>query len=299
MKNVLIIGCGLLGSSLVRVISKKKIAKKIFVYEKSKSNINKIKKLKLPATIVKSLDDSVINLDLIIFCTPTSEYKKLILKINSSISSKTVITDIGSSKIESSKIIKKFLKKGIHWTRSHPITGSEVSGPEHGKDNMFEDKWCVLIKDTKTNLKHLKFLKSFWKKVGSKTVIMNIEKHDKIFSITSHLPHLIAYNLVKSAQDFERMLKFNLIKYSAGGLRDFSRIAASNEIMWRDIFFDNKLNVSKAIDLFIKNLKEFKKDINSSNNKSILKKLIQTKKVRSKIIRLKQDIDKPNFGRDI
>ena len=128
---------------------------------------------------------------------------------------------------------------------------------------------------------------------------MNSEKHDKIFSITSHLPHLIAYNLVKSAQDFERMLKFNLIKYSAGGLRDFSRIAASNEIMWRDIFFDNKLNVSKAIDLFIKNLKEFKKDINSSNNKSILKKLIQTKKVRSKIIRLKQDIDKPNFGRDI
>ena len=299
MKNVFIIGCGLLGSSLVRRISKKKIAKKIFIYEKSKLNIAKIKKLKLPGTIVKSLKDGVVNSDLIIFCTPMSEYKKLILKINSFISPMTLITDIGSSKIGSSKVIKKFLKKGIHWTRSHPITGSEVSGPEHGKDNMFEDKWCVLIKDTKTNLKHLKFLKSFWKKVGSKTVIMNIEKHDKIFSITSHLPHLIAYNLVKSAQDFERMLKFNLIKYSAGGLRDFSRIAASNEIMWRDIFFDNKLNVSKAIDLFIKNLKEFKKDINSSNNKSILKKLIQTKKVRSKIIRLKQDIDKPNFGRDI
>jgi prephenate dehydrogenase/cyclohexadieny/prephenate dehydrogenase len=128
---------------------------------------------------------------------------------------------------------------------------------------------------------------------------MNSEKHDKIFSITSHLPHLIAYNLVKSAQDFEKLLKFNLIKYSAGGLRDFSRIAASNEIMWRDIFFDNKLNVSKAIDLFIKNLKAFKKDINSKNNKSILRKLVQTKKVRSKIIRLKQDVDKPNFGRDL
>ena len=125
-------------------------------------------------------------------------------------------------------LFKKFLKKGIHWTRSHPITGSEVSGPEHGKENMFENKWCVLIKDTKTNLKHLKFLIYFWKKVGSKTVIMSPEKHDKIFSITSHLPHLIAYNLVKSAQDFEKILKFNLIKYSAGGLRDFSRIAASN-----------------------------------------------------------------------
>jgi prephenate dehydrogenase/cyclohexadieny/prephenate dehydrogenase len=298
MRNVLIIGCGLLGSSLVRRISKKKIAKKIFVYEKSKSNIAKIKKLRLPGTIVKSLKDGVINSDLIIFCTPMSEYKRLILKINSFISPMTLITDIGSSKIESSKIIKKFLRKGIHWIQSHPITGSEVSGPEHGKDNMFEDKWCVLIKDKKTNLRHLKFLNSFWKKVGSKTVIMNSEKHDKIFSITSHLPHLIAYNLVKSAQDFEKILKFNLIKYSAGGLRDFSRIAASNEIMWRDIFFDNKVNITKAIDLFIKNLKSFKKDINKKNNKSILKKLTQTKKVRNKIIRLKQDIDKPDFGRD-
>jgi len=298
MKNVLIIGCGLLGSSLVRRISKKKIAKKIFIYEKSKSNISKIKKLKLPGIIVKSLKDGVVNSDLIIFCTPMSEYKKLILKINNSILPKTMITDVGSSKIDSSKIIKKFLKKGIHWTRSHPITGSEVSGPEHGKDNLFEDKWCVLVKDKKTNLKHLKLLNSFWKKIGSKTVIMNSEKHDKIFSITSHLPHLIAYNLVKSAQDFEKILKFNLIKYSAGGLRDFSRIAASNEIMWRDIFFDNRVNIKKAIDLFIKNLKSFKKDINKKNNKSILKKLVQTKKVRTKIIKLKQDVDKPDFGRD-
>ena len=298
MKNVLIIGCGLLGSSLLRRISKKNIAKKIFVYEKSKKNIAKIKRYKLPGIIVKKLSNAVIESDLIIFCTPMSEYKKLILKINTFISSKTLITDIGSSKIASSIIIKKFLKKGIYWTRSHPITGSEVSGPEHGKENMFENKWCVLIRDKKTNLRHLKFLNAFWKKVGSKTVIMNSKKHDKIFSITSHLPHLIAYNLVKSAQDFEKILKFNLIKYSAGGLRDFSRIAASNEIMWRDIFFDNKINITKAIDLFIKNLKSFKKDINKKNNKSILKKLIKTKKVRIKIIKLKQDIDKPDFGRD-
>ena len=297
MKNVLIIGCGLLGSSLVRRISKKKIAKKIFIYEKSKKNILKIKKLRLPGLILKSLKIGVVNSDLIIFCTPMSEYKNLILKMNRFITPQTLITDIGSSKSKSSVIIKKFLKKGIHWTRSHPITGSEVSGPEHGKDNMFEDKWCVLIKDKKTNLRHLKLLNSFWTKVGSKTVIMNSEKHDKIFSITSHLPHLIAYNLVKSAQDFEKMLKFDLVKYSAGGLRDFSRIAASNEIMWRDIFFDNKNNIKKAIDLFIKNLKSFKKDIDKKNNKSILNKLIQTKKVRSKIIKLKQDTNKPDFGR--
>ena len=297
MNNILIIGCGLLGSSLLRRIHKKKIVKKIFVYEKSKSNITKIKKLRLSVIIVKSLEEGVINSDLIIFCTPMSEYKNIILKINKNLNSKHIITDVGSSKSRSLEIIKKNLKKKIFWISSHPITGSEVSGPEYGKQDLFVNKWCVLIKEKKTNLKYLKYLNSFWKKMGSKVVVMNINKHDKIFSITSHLPHLIAYNLVKSAQDFEKKQKYNLIKYSAGGLRDFSRIAASNEIMWRDIFFDNKNNVSKAIDVFIKNLKAFKKDINSKNNKSILKKLTQTKKVRSKILKLKQDVNKPDFGR--
>ena len=298
MKNVLIIGCGLLGSSLIKRIKKKKLAKKIFIFEKSKKNITKIKRLKLPGILVNKPKEIVVKSDLIIFCTPMSEYKKMILKFNDNFHSKQIITDVGSSKLESSEIIKKNLKKTISWIQSHPIAGSEVSGPEHGKENLFENKWCVLIKNKKTNMKHFKFLNTFWKKMGSKTVTMNAERHDKIFSITSHLPHLIAYNLVKSAQDFEKNQKYDLIKYSAVGLRDFSRIAASNEIMWRDIFFDNRKNVSKAIDIFIKNLKSFKMDINLKNNKSILKKLIQTKKARSKIIRLKQDVNKPDFGRD-
>mgnify|MGYP001489197799 CR=1 FL=1 len=298
MKNILIIGCGLLGSSLLKSIHKKKITKKILIYEKSKKNILKIKKLNLPGKIVKSLKEGVINTDLIIFCTPMSEYKDIILKINDFIQPNCLITDVGSAKIKSSKIIKKFLKKKISWVSSHPIAGSEVSGPEYGKSDMFKDRWCILIKEKNTKTKHLNFLKKFWNKIGSKIVIMSSIKHDKIFSITSHLPHLVAYNLVKSAQDFEKKQSFDLIRYSAGGLRDFSRIAASNEIMWRDIFFDNKVNISKAINLFIKNLISFKRDINSKNNKSILKKLTQTKRVRSKIIKLKQDTNKPNFGRD-
>ena len=298
MKNILIVGCGLLGSSLLRRIKKKKMANKIYIYEKSRSNIAKIKKLKLPGTILKKLEDGVVKSNLIILCTPMSEYKNLILKMNKFLTPNTIVTDIGSSKIESSKIIKKFLRKDIFWTQSHPISGSEVSGPEHGKQDIFENKWCVLIKEKNTKKNHLEFLNKFWKKIGSKVVVMSAEKHDKIFSITSHLPHLIAYNLVKSAKDFEKIQNYDLIKYSAGGLRDFSRIAASNEIMWRDIFFNNKQNISKAIDLFIKNLSSFKKDINSKNNKSILRKLTQTKKVRSEIIKLKQDINKPDFGRN-
>jgi len=298
MKNILIIGCGLIGSSLLRSVATKKVAKKIFIYEKSKSNISKIKKLKLPCEVITDFKKIIPNLDLIIFCTPLGEYKKVILKINKYLLPKTIITDVGSSKEKSMELIRKKLKKGISWTSSHPIAGSEVSGPEHGTKDLFLKKWCILIKEKYTNKKHLNLLSKFWKKIGSKVAIMDSKKHDTIFSMTSHLPHLIAYNLVKTATDFEKQQKFELIKFSAGGLRDFSRIAASNEIMWRDIFFNNQKNISQVIDLFIKNLRSFKKDIKSNNSKSITKKLIDTKKVRKQIIKLKQDTNKPDFGRN-
>ena len=298
MKNILIIGCGLIGSSLLRSVADKKIAKKIFIYEKSKSNILKIKKLKLPCEITSDFKKIIPNLDLIIFCTPLGEYEKIILQINKYLSPKTIITDVGSSKERSMELIKKKLKKGIFWTSSHPIAGSEVSGPEHGVKNLFFNKWCILIKEKNTCRKHLQVLSKFWKKIGSRVAIMNPKKHDTVFSMTSHLPHLIAYNLVKTATDFEKQQRYELIKFSAGGLRDFSRIAASNEVMWRDIFFNNQKNITKVIDLFIKNLLSFKSDIQSKNNKSIIKKLVDTKKVRKKIIKLKQDINKPDFGRN-
>ena len=139
MKNILIIGCGLLGSSLLRKIKKKKMAKKVYIYDKSKSNISKIKRLKLPGIIVDQLQDGIVKSDLIILCTPMSEYKNLILKMNKFLLPKTIITDIGSSKLETSKIIKKYLRKDVFWASSHPISGSEVSGPEHGKQDLFEN----------------------------------------------------------------------------------------------------------------------------------------------------------------
>ena len=160
---------------------------------------------------------------------------------------------------------------------------------------------CLNLKTTKrkkTDKNKLKVLSKFWKKLGSKVVIMDAKKHDIIFSLTSHLPHLIAYNLIQTATEFEKRKRYNLLNFSAGGLRDFSRIAASNEIMWRDIFFSNKKNISQVIDLFIKNLKSFKRNIRANNNKVIIRKLKDAKKVRQKIIKLKQDINKPDFGRN-
>ena len=297
MKNILIIGCGLIGSSVLKAVHFQKLSKNIYIYEKSKKNILLIKKLNIECKVINKFKNIYINFDLVIFCTPMSQYLNIISKINKFLTSKTIVTDVGSTKELSSKNVKKQLKKNITWIPSHPIAGSEVSGAEHGDKNLFKNKWCVLIKEKNIKKKHLSRLKSFWKKLGAKVIMMNLKEHDIIFSITSHLPHLIAYNLVKTASDFEKRKKYNLIKYSAGGLRDFSRIAASNEIMWRDVFFSNQKNIIFAINLFIKNLNLFKNDIRVKNNNKIIKKLIDTKKVRKKIIQLKQDINKPDFGR--
>jgi prephenate dehydrogenase/cyclohexadieny/prephenate dehydrogenase len=297
MKNILIIGCGLIGSSILRAAHARKVSNNIYIYEKSKKNILIIKKLKIGCKVINKLKNISINFDLVIFCTPMSQYSNFISKINKFITNKTIITDVGSTKELSFKKVKQQLKKNITWIPSHPIAGSEVSGAEYGDKNLFKNKWCVLIKEKNINKTHLSRLRLFWKKLGSKVITMNSKQHDIIFSITSHLPHLIAYNLVKTATDFEKGKKFNLIKFSAGGLRDFSRIAASNEVMWRDVFFSNQKNIISAINLFIKNLKAFKRDISVKNSNEIIKKLIDTKKVRKKIISLKQDINKPDFGR--
>ena len=298
INNLLIIGCGLIGSSILRASSKNKIAKNIFVKEKSITNIKKLKKIKSKFKIVENFKNIISDMDLIIIATHLSEYEKIIGSINKKLTHKTILTDVGSSKENNYKIAKKKLKRGISWISSHPISGSEVSGPEHGDANLFNDRWCILIKEKKTDKNKLKVLSKFWKKLGSKVVIMDAKKHDIIFSLTSHLPHLIAYNLIQTATEFEKRKRYNLLNFSAGGLRDFSRIAASNEIMWRDIFFSNKKNISQVIDLFIKNLKSFKRNIRANNNKVIIRKLKDAKKVRQKIIKLKQDINKPDFGRN-
>ena len=252
-KKVLIIGCGLIGSSILRSIKYKKLSKKTFILERSKKNISKIKKIKSNCKFIKSINKEIYDVDLVIISTPMSEYKKIIQKLNNTLKPNALITDVGSTKQNIIKLKNKNLNKKIHWISSHPIAGSEVSGPEYGNKNLFINKWCVIIKERKQSLKKLNVIKKFWKKIGSKVVLMNANDHDSIFAITSHLPHLIAYNLIKTAQDSEKIQRKNLIQYSAGGLRDFSRIAASNEVMWRDIFFSND-NIIKAINIFTKNL---------------------------------------------
>ena len=295
--KLLIIGCGLIGSSILRAVYAKKLSKTTLVFEKSKKNISKIKKIKSNIKFVKILNNQISDVDLVIICTPMSEYKKLIPKLNKNLKTNCLITDVGSTKQNIIKLKNKILSKKLYWISSHPIAVAEVSGPEYGSKNLFLNKLCVIIKEKRKISKKINLLKKFWKKLGSKVILMNSNNHDKIFSITSHLPHLIAYNLIKTAQDSQKIQRKNLIQYSAGGLRDFSRIAASNSIMWRDIFFSND-NIIKAINLFAENLNSFKKIIQKKYNKKLLSRLANSKRVRKQIVQLKQDVAKPDFGRE-
>ena len=296
-KNILIIGCGMIGSSILRGVISQKLCKKVYVYEKNIKYQKQIKKINKKIILIKKLDKKIRDMDLVVISTPMSEYQKIILKLNKNLNNKTLITDVGSTRGNISKLIKEKLSKKLNWIMSHPISGSEASGPKYGSKNLFKNKWCILIKNKKNKLLEKK-LSRFWKKLGSRILFMQEQEHDKVFAVTSHLPHLVAYNLIKTAQDFQKTHKKNVIKYSAGGLRDFSRIAASNEIMWRDVFFNNSKNISKIIDLFIRNLRNFKMDINKKRNSLLLQKLKKSKKVRQQILLLKQDISKPDFGRE-
>ena len=287
----------MIGSSILRGVISQKICKKIYVFEKNIKYRKKIKKISKKIFLIKKLDKKIENIDLVVISTPMSEYQKIINKLNENLKNNSLITDVGSTKGNVAKLIKEKLSKNLNWIMSHPISGSEASGPEFGSKNLFKNKWCILIKSKKKKFLEKK-LSKFWKKLGSKIIFMQEQEHDKIFSVTSHLPHLVAYNLIKTAQDFQKTNKKNIIKYSAGGLRDFSRIAASNEIMWRDVFFNNRKNMSGIIDLFIKNLKNFKLDINKKRNSLLINKLKKSKKVRQQILLLKQDISKPDFGRE-
>ena len=296
INKLLIVGCGLIGSSILKKVCKKKIAKKVFVYEKSKKNQRILKRFKLKFELIKKMDKKISECDFVVICAPLSEYEKIFSLCNKYLKKDVVVTDVGSAKKSTITKINKIKRKDINWISSHPIAGSEVSGPLNGDEDLFKNKWSVIIKQKNSSNSQMKKIMKFWKLLGSKPVIMDADQHDKIFAITSHLPHLIAYNLILTATDFRNSNKNNILKFSAGGLRDFSRIAASNEIMWRDIFFDNKVNMLKVIDLFINNLKTFKREI-KQNRKSLESKLKKLKNVRQKIILLKQDTSKPDFGR--
>jgi len=292
-----IIGCGLIGSSIARSIKKNHLSKKIVSSNRSNITNKKVIKLNIVDEASSNVQKMVKDSDLIIIATPLSSYKDVIFKIKNSIKGGAILTDVGSVKKKIVSFVQKNIPKNISWISSHPIAGTEDSGPESGFSNLFNNRWCILTPSKQSKYKDVKLLENFWKKMGSKVDIMDAKEHDYILSITSHIPHLVAYNIVNTTLTLKKKKYNDIIKYSAGGLRDFTRIAASNPIMWRDIFIQNRKNTSKMIDKFIKNLKDLKQAIKKKDGRELEKIFTKTKIIRKEIIKAGQDISKPDFGR--
>ena len=296
-KKVCIIGCGLIGSSLARAIKKYNLSEKIVSSNRSNIVNKNVLDLKIVDDSSSDTQKMVNDSDLIIIATPLSSYENVISKIKNSLKNGMILTDVGSVKEKVINLVEKAIPKDVSWIPSHPIAGTEESGPEAGFSELFKNRWCILTPSKKAKEKDIDTLKSFWKKIGSKVDIMDAKQHDYILSITSHIPHLVAYNIVNTSINIQEEKQSAIIKYSAGGLRDFTRIAASNPIMWRDIFIQNKTNTSKEIEKFIANLEDLKNAIENEDGKKLEEIFIKTKKIRKEIIEAQQDVNKPDFGR--
>ena len=294
--KISIIGCGLIGSSILRAVEERKLASKLSVFDKS-SHVNNYLKKNFSSEICSNISEAVIDSDLTIIASPLSSYQEILLSIKANLKKDSILTDTGSAKKKVNKIIKNISLDNIHWIASHPIAGTEYSGPEAGFSELFKNRWCILSTDKEVSKSKISKLEEFWIKLGSKTKFMSFEDHDYVLSLTSHLPHAVAYSIVKTAINNEDKFKDDVIQYSAGGLRDFTRIAASDPLMWKDIFIDNCDNILKVLDNYSKNLDEIKNAIKNKDSKKLLEIFASTKKVRKEIIEAGQDTEKPDFGR--
>jgi|TARA_B110000967_G_scaffold198623_1_gene231919 cyclohexadieny/prephenate dehydrogenase len=296
-ENIAIIGLGLIGSSLALALKKHKIAKSTTGYAKSAKTRQIAKKLKLVSKVESSLEKTVKSADLVIICTPLSTYKTLIGSIRPYLKVGAIISDVGSAKSKVMADAEKILGNDFDFIPAHPIAGTEQSGPEAGFSELFINRWCIVTPYAHSKKKNIILIKKLWQKIGSSVEVMTPEHHDRVLAITSHLPHLIAYNIVNTAADLETVTKSDVIKYSASGFRDFTRIASSDPTMWRDIFINNKEAVLEMIGRFSEDLSVLQKAVRWGDAAALFKLFSGTRKIRKKIIAAGQDIDTADFGR--
>ncbi len=296
-KKITIIGFGLIGSSIAREIKKYKLSKFISACDTSSKHLGEIKKLKLADEVTANLKQSITGSDLIIISTPLSAYREIFEIIKKFSNKKVLVTDVGSSKLEVVQMGEKILKNHAYFVPAHPIAGTEQSGPTAGFLNLFKNRWCIITPCKLTNQQSKNKIKKLWETFGSNVTIMNPKNHDNTMAITSHIPHLIAYNIVGTASKLETKTKSEVIKFSASGFRDFTRIASSDPTMWRDIMISNKKQILFMLKKFNQDLNSLKKAIEGNNKQKLFNTFKTTRNIRTRIIEAGQDINQPNFGR--
>jgi len=294
--HIALVGLGLIASSIALNLKSKKNRIKITGYSRTKKTREEARKINF-CTVCDNYEDCIKEANLVILCVPVGAMGDTMEKIAPYLSKSAIVTDVGSVKESVILEVQKKLPKGVFFVPAHPLAGTENSGPSAGFASLFENRWCILTPSKNVPIEIIKKVKFFWEQLGSNVVEMDAKHHDLVLSVTSHAPHLIAFTMVGVADEFSKVTNSEVINYSAAGFRDFTRLAASDPIMWRDIFLNNKDAALEILGRFTEELFTLQKAIRKKDGEYLLKYFERTRKIRRSIISAGQDTAEPNFGR--
>jgi cyclohexadieny/prephenate dehydrogenase len=296
-ERIALIGIGLIGSSISHAARRANLAKTIVGSARTPQTIATALQLGIIDHGYETARDAARGADLVILCVPVGLCGPIAKEIASVLKPGAILTDVGSVKGSIVRDVAPHVPSGVHFVAGHPIAGTEQSGPESGFAELFDGRWCILTPEAGTETAAIEKLKTFWEKLGSNVEIMAPDHHDLVLAITSHLPHLIAFNIVNTAAHLERVTDSEVIKFSAGGFRDFTRIAASDPVMWRDVFLNNKDAVLEMLGRFSEDLTTLQRAIRFGDGETLHKLFSDARTVRRGVIQAGQDTPEPNFGR--
>ncbi len=296
-KRLTLIGIGLIGSSIALAARRKELAQEIVISTRSEATLERAKALGLGDRYYLDAGQAVEGADLVILCVPVGACGAVAKWIAPSLAPGAILSDVGSVKEAVVKSVKPHVPDGVHFIPAHPIAGTEQSGPDAGFAELFENRWCLITPLPGSDPEAVARLRGFWEGLGSDIDEMDAQRHDRVLAITSHLPHLIAFNLVGTARDLETVTQSEVIKYSAGGFRDSTRLAASDPTMWRDVFLNNKEAVLEMLGRFTEELAALQRAVRWGDGDALFKAFERTRYIRRNIIEAGQETDAPDFGR--
>jgi cyclohexadieny/prephenate dehydrogenase len=292
-----IIGLGLIGSSIARAVRRRNVAGTIVAFDHHDGVLERVRALKLAEVVAATPEAAVNGADLVIFCVPVGANGELAHRVSPHLKPGAIVSDVGSVKSAVEAAIAPHIPAGVHFVPAHPVAGTEQSGPDAGFASLFLHRWCIVTPPDGADPAAVERVRTFWQALGSNVELMTAAHHDLVLAITSHLPHLIAYNIVGTAADLEDTLRAEVIKFSAGGFRDFTRIAASDPTMWRDVFLFNRDAVLEMLGRFNEDLSALQRMIRRGDGDGLFDLFTRTRAIRMGIVALGQETAAPDFGR--
>jgi cyclohexadieny/prephenate dehydrogenase len=296
-KRLALIGTGLIGGSIARAARAQSAAGSIVATARSAATRQRVRELGFADEVAETSADAVKDADLVIVCVPVGACGAVAEEIGPHLKEGAIVSDVGSVKASVVREMAPHLPAGVHFIPAHPVAGTENSGPDSGFAELFVNRWCILTPPEGADPAAVDRLSAFWSAIGANVQVMTAEHHDLVLAITSHLPHLIAYTIVGTAEDLSEVTQSEVLKFSAGGFRDFTRIAASDPTMWRDVFLNNKDAVLEMLGTFNEDLSKLTRAIRRGDGDALFDHFTRTRAIRRGIVQIGQDSAAPDFGR--